>query len=427
MLINLDALFSKTAGLEDHSELAKLDNELLKDSKNEFGSLLDLMSEDGEKNAETALRSGNSSVLLDEQGEGDGAKKILAETKVSTESISKERPQNISPTLLMNDKAKVEQALSTVVPLDEAADVEAQEGETDQKLKAKNEQQTSRLGSGRGELASAGKLVVAPTALRQYQKMGEAEQKSMLRPKTINEPQANGRVEQAQTRLQDSNLVQQKLDVQQEAVQSSTKSELSSSLSGQAELEELLSSDNIRMNRPQVFASGAGERIAQPAVSGGEQLRTMNMTDFEKTPTQQLIDKISQYIDQEQFQKTQKLDLVVRHEELGQFSLQVSKGKHNAQQVDLRIQAMAQEGHRFFQENERELMNNLTRNGVKVGEFKLVNSSENSANSSFDQGRDEADRMFAQKEGKQKDQESRREDSERRERLWKQFQEQDAA
>lgn len=151
----------------------------------------------------------------------------------------------------------------------------------------------------------------------------------------------------------------------------------------------------------------------------------LDMGKLDMSKPQQVIDKIVEYIDKAQFDRTQKLDLVVRHEKLGQFQMQVNKSGANSELIDLRIQAQGSEAHRFFKEHEVDLMKTLTKNGVRLGEFKLTQApesssfaqnSENNKDSQTGQGQ-----KYSQGQSQDKDQADR--DSQRRRSLWEQYQE----
>jgi hypothetical protein len=144
----------------------------------------------------------------------------------------------------------------------------------------------------------------------------------------------------------------------------------------------------------------------------------LNMTDLEKTPTQNLIEKISNYFEQEQVQKAEKIDLVVKHDELGKFNVQVNKAARGSDIVDVKIQSMSQESHKFFKEHERELVQSMSKGGVKLGEFKLVGQSDTP--SSQDR---QSDRHGSSKNSDfNQQQNDEQKDSQRRRDMWKYYQ-----
>lgn len=152
---------------------------------------------------------------------------------------------------------------------------------------------------------------------------------------------------------------------------------------------------------------------------------TLDLSKMDMSKPQQVIDKIVEYIDKAQFERTQKLDILVKHEKLGQFQMQVSKSGANSELIDLKIQAQGSELHNFFKEHELDLMKTLSKNGVRLGDFKLTQGPESSSFSqSSDSHKDSQSgqgQKFSQGQDQDKDQADR--DSQRRKTLWQQYQE----
>lgn len=146
----------------------------------------------------------------------------------------------------------------------------------------------------------------------------------------------------------------------------------------------------------------------------------LNMSDLEKTPTQNLIEKISNYFEQEQVQKAEKIDLVVKHDELGKFNIQVNKAARGSELVDVRVQSMSPESQKFFQEHERELLQSMTKNGVKVGEFKLMAQADSPTSQDRQSDRHQSSKNFDFNNRQQQNEEQS--DSQRRRAMWKYYQ-----
>jgi hypothetical protein len=144
----------------------------------------------------------------------------------------------------------------------------------------------------------------------------------------------------------------------------------------------------------------------------------LNMADLEKTPTQNLIEKISNYFEQEQVMKAEKIDLVVKHDELGKFNIQVNKAVRGSDIVDVRVQSMSPESQKFFQEHERELLQSMSKNGVKVGEFKLMAQADTPSSQDRQSDRQGTAKNFDFNQ--QQDEEQK--DSQRRRAMWKFYQ-----
>jgi|GEM_PF-5807346 len=156
---------------------------------------------------------------------------------------------------------------------------------------------------------------------------------------------------------------------------------------------------------------------------------TLDMSKLDMSKPQQVIDRIVEYIDKAQFERTQKLDLVVKHEKLGQFHMQVSKSGVNSELIDLKIQAQGAEMHNFFKDHEFDLMKTLTKNGIRLGDFKLTQGSESSSFSQSSDSNKEGQTSQGQKfsQGQDQDKEQANKDSQRRRTLWEQYQERHGA
>lgn len=141
----------------------------------------------------------------------------------------------------------------------------------------------------------------------------------------------------------------------------------------------------------------------------------------------EVINRIVNYLDQQQLTSKGELDVLVKHDELGYFRVNVARNAE-AGAVDLRITS-GQEGHRFFAENEVELIRTLNQKGVKLNDVKLVqadfvadvgaSSKSNSNSSGFEQNDQRG--QFAQQSG-QRHQHSQ-DGSERRRQLWEEYRE----
>ena len=147
----------------------------------------------------------------------------------------------------------------------------------------------------------------------------------------------------------------------------------------------------------------------------------------------ELINKITNYIEQSNISNAENVDVLVKHDELGTFQITAKKGV-GSEMVDLKINTLSENGRIFFVENEAELLKSLNQNGIKVADFKISSSKEllgmtdmkgqTSSERSFDgnssnQG-NQGQRSFGQSS-------SGNEDSQRRRNLWQQFSEQQQA
>lgn len=172
-------------------------------------------------------------------------------------------------------------------------------------------------------------------------------------------------------------------------------------------------------------------------VEGAEKTGEAQVLDFTKLTENssnkaEVIKNVTNYLEQMQFNNQKELDVAVRHNELGEFNIQVSKDV-KTNNLDLQIKAMTEEGINFFQENEAELAKTLSDKGIKLSSFKIGAKGESimssgmeksDSGSSHQQNRDEQSQGYSQFKGQQnKDQDGQQ----RRRELWQKYQEQMAS
>ena len=130
-----------------------------------------------------------------------------------------------------------------------------------------------------------------------------------------------------------------------------------------------------------------------------------------------VISQIQDYIVQAKASKDPSAQVTFNHPELGDVDIFVKKGMGD--QVHVTIGHQSQEAAKFFRQHQGELLQTLQQSGVQVGEFKLESSaSQNSNNNSNGNSFDQNGRQFAN-QSRSGEEQQRREDSHRREELWK--------
>jgi flagellar hook-length control protein FliK len=108
--------------------------------------------------------------------------------------------------------------------------------------------------------------------------------------------------------------------------------------------------------------------------------QVLDLSSINPQNSEQIISKISDYITTSRLENQESVDLLVKHESLGQFKVTASKGAL-PDQVNLEIAAASEKGKIFFQENEVEMIKNLSKSGVKLGDVKVALTSDSSAQS----------------------------------------------
>lgn len=154
--------------------------------------------------------------------------------------------------------------------------------------------------------------------------------------------------------------------------------------------------------------------------------QTLDLSQMGNAKPSEVITRIVNYLDQQQLTAKGELDVIVKHDELGQFKLNVSKGAERGA-VDMQISA-GKEGHRFFVDNEVELVKTLNKNGVRLTDLKIVQAdiiseagSSSKSNSFADSQSGEGRGQFNQSH-QQRGQHSH-DGAERRRQLWEEYRE----
>ena len=133
----------------------------------------------------------------------------------------------------------------------------------------------------------------------------------------------------------------------------------------------------------------------------------------------EVISEIVNHLDKMKLSSAKELNVVVKHNDLGQFQINASEvGKGDVSRLNMEILSNSKDAQAFFKANERTLSNLLMDKGFSLGSLKTgdISSSEFSKGESFNGD----DRGFA---GGQQRGEGRNQDSQRRAKLWQQYQE----
>jgi hypothetical protein len=162
--------------------------------------------------------------------------------------------------------------------------------------------------------------------------------------------------------------------------------------------------------------------------------KVVDLSNIQASNKSELIQKITNYIEMSKLENSENLDVLVKHDELGNFRVNARKaGPGN--QVDLQIQAATKEGQIFFAENEVEILKNLDKSGVKLSQFKLVTANTKSEMMSFSSDSKNSGSNFGESSNGQgqssntfgRGDSTEQRDSQRRKQLWEQYKEQSQA
>ncbi len=161
--------------------------------------------------------------------------------------------------------------------------------------------------------------------------------------------------------------------------------------------------------------------------------KVLDLSNINTSNSNEIIKRISDYVEQNQTANKSSLDLNVKHESLGEFKIQVSKMpdsmNRGLNQIDMQITTSSKEGHDFFVKNEVSLMKNLNQAGINLSDLRIVSSmSESSAfgqsdyrqSSSFQQSPDGSSKSMTSESSSFAGNFS--EGAERRKELWEEYQ-----
>ena len=150
--------------------------------------------------------------------------------------------------------------------------------------------------------------------------------------------------------------------------------------------------------------------------------KVINLDKLSEVSPKKLISEITNHLTQMKFSREDKMDVNVRHHELGSFQINVQK-VGNKNQLDLKIVTQTIEGNEFFQAHSAELSQKLQDKGIQISSFKVLGGAEFKVtdlgtNSSFENNQSEENSQQSKQQfnGQQKG-------NQRRQQLWQYYQE----
>ena len=165
--------------------------------------------------------------------------------------------------------------------------------------------------------------------------------------------------------------------------------------------------------------------------------KVLDLGKINTANTNEIIKKISDYVEQNQIANKSSLDLTVKHESLGEFKIQVTKmpnqSMNQAQNlVDMQITTSSKEGQDFFVKNEVSLMKNLNQAGINLSDLRIITTmsesnsfgqSDSRQSSSFGQNPNGTEKQFMSFESNSfSNSGDPKNGSERRKELWEEYQ-----
>jgi flagellar hook-length control protein FliK len=154
----------------------------------------------------------------------------------------------------------------------------------------------------------------------------------------------------------------------------------------------------------------------ETAMSAPSKVFNMNSMQGKSLDADSVISQITDYVVQARAAKEPTVQLSMQHESLGRLDITVSR--HAGDMVNIAINTQDQGAKLFLGQHRDQLMGHLNQAGVNVGELRMDNSSKN------DTATGQQQQSFGQQGERQFGSESnqRREEQNRRQDLWAQFQ-----
>ena len=152
--------------------------------------------------------------------------------------------------------------------------------------------------------------------------------------------------------------------------------------------------------------------------------KVLDMSTLKATDNTEIIDKITEYVNKSFIENRPKIDLLVKHDQLGDFKIHATKNMMT-DSVEMKIITNSNNGHEFFMKNETSLSQALNNAGIELGGLKVFANS-NSKNMDFDSRNfSNEEKNSTNKNASQNSNEksSEQQDSNKRRELWEKFKE----
>ncbi|PIK13851.1 hypothetical protein [Halobacteriovorax sp. JY17] len=160
-------------------------------------------------------------------------------------------------------------------------------------------------------------------------------------------------------------------------------------------LEGLNSNSPMEALSPVLMQTNQSQTGNQTSFGNQANVKVLDFSNINTANSEQLIDKISNYITTSRLEKQEHVELIVKHDSLGHIKVTASKGQL-PDQINLEIVANSDKGHQFFKSNEVEMIKSLSNSGVKLSDVKISMGSDFNLQSS-----EKGERQFNQGQGSQ--------------------------
>ncbi len=185
--------------------------------------------------------------------------------------------------------------------------------------------------------------------------------------------------------------------------------------------DSLFKSESLPFNQLRQHSELISSLETNPTFKTSERVNTLDMGQINSGQTEQIIEKISDYITQKRFEANPYVELNVKHQELGDINIAVERLSNET--LNIAINTASHEGRKFFASNQNDLFQSLTKSGLMVNDLKIESSSSFAQTSRDGSSSGFGGQSFSQSQGQFMSEDGqRRHDSQRRQEIWSYYQ-----
>jgi hypothetical protein len=248
------------------------------------------------------------------------------------------------------------------------------------------------------------------------------EQNGSGKPKVVGNRQAMNMFKEEQSVLSDTGIIKRNSQAQMNFGKMNIDSSAKQQVSASFDKVDAVAETTQNMNQSQtdlasILASKPETTTLASVTATGADVKVLDMSQV-KNP-EQLLSEISNYIETSRIQSGKELEVIVKHNDLGQFKINAQKGQGDM--IDLQIIANSEEAQSFFTKNEANLLKTLTSQGVKVADFKLTAGESSSTSSNGNNSSDSQSSGSNQNFGRSNNGDMSNDGRQRRQQLWDQY------
>lgn len=172
------------------------------------------------------------------------------------------------------------------------------------------------------------------------------------------------------------------------------------------------------MNSQQFILNMMSENKPTGSQEVAAPVKVFDMSHVKTDSPDKIMAQITDYIVQAKAAKEPSVSMRMNHDQLGMIDITVSKtGAVNAEAIAINIGTHSMDGKNFFQQNSKDLFTHLSNAGLNVSDMKVETSSQTAKNDFDMNGQNQKGSSQDKQFGSESNQ--RRQDSQRREDLWK--------